>query len=330
MENYEVMTPEKEAEVFGYITDMIRNNFNRAQFATAEQDLRENGYLEATGYTYEEMWNLLEDCGLDMDAILDRVDNYGMGMHETTLCTLDILIDGNLFTENEEAAPTVTPVPEVTATPAPIVTPEPEETVTPEATATPAPTATPVPEDSQDGEDGGSANGSDSENDGENNGNVVDADGDVVRPGGDYVQGGNPAQEGTMDSELAEGGNGTDDTVNSDGIIGGTNETDGQDVIREDAASEIEGGDVTLDEIDKVVNEVLGETGLTGDELVEIVEEEVPLVSDPGMAANAGSGSGMKKGWMLWWFFLLLLLIAILVGRAAYKKLESKAQEADE
>ena len=309
MENYEVMTPEKESEILGYIVDMIKDDFDREQFATAEQELRENGFLEAAGYTYEEMWNLLEDCGLDMDAILDRVDDYGMGMRETTLCALDIIIDGNLFADNGETTPTVKPEPEVTATPIPTAAPEPE------ATATPVPTATPTPEDSQSGEDGGSASGSDTGNNGGNDGTVVDAEGNVVRPGGGYVQGGNPAQDGTLDSELNDGGN---------------TETGGQDVTSGDEATEIEDGEVVLGDIDKLVTDILGESGLTGDELIEIVEEEVPLVSDPGMATNAGSGDGMKKGWMLWWFFLLLLLIAILVGRTAYKKLESKAQEADE
>ena len=37
MENYEVMIPEKEAEVFDYVADMIRGGFDRVQFATAEQ-----------------------------------------------------------------------------------------------------------------------------------------------------------------------------------------------------------------------------------------------------------------------------------------------------
>ncbi len=331
MENYEVMTPEKEAEVFGYIADMIRGNFDRVQFATAEQKLRENGYLEAAGYTYEEMWKLLEDCGLDMDAILDQVDDYGMGMCETTLCTLDILIDGNLFADGDEVptitpAPTATPEPEATATLAPTAAPEPEVTAAPVPTAIPVPTTMPATGDSQNGGDDGGTDGSESGNDGGNRGNVVDADGDVVRPGGDYVQGGNPAQDGTVDSELNEGGNRADDTVNGDGNV----EADGQDMTREDAASESEDGDVALSDIDKLVADVLGETGVTGDELVEIVEEEVPLVSDPAMSTGADSGNGMKKGWMLWWFFLLLLLIAILVGRAAYKKLESKAKETEE
>jgi len=360
MENYEVMTPEKEAEIFGYITDMIQGKFDRAQFATAEQKLRENGYLEAAGYTYEEMWSLLEDCGLEMDAILDRVDDYGMGMQETTLCTLDIIIDGNLFTDNEEMmpeipAPTAAPEPEATVTPAPTAAPEEEEAVTPaptaapeeeetvtpaptaapeeEETVTPAPTAapeeeetvTPVPTAAPEEEEAETPAptatpvpttvpaADDSQNGGDNSGNVVDADGDVVRPDGDYVQGGNPAQDSTVDSEL-----------NEEDAVGGQDATPGEEV------TETEDGDVTLSDTDKIVNDILGETGLAGDELVEIVEEEVPLVSDPGMATNAGSENGMKKGWMLWWFFLLLLLIAILVGRAAYKKLESKAENTEE
>ncbi len=346
MENYEVMTPEKEAEIFGYIADMIRGKFDRTQFATAEQKLRENGYLEAAGYTYEEMWSLLENCGLEMDAILDRVDDYGMGMQETTLCTLDIIIDGNLFTDNEETmpeipAPTAAPEEEETVTPAPTAAPEEEETVTPAPTAapeeeetvtpvptvapeeeetvtpvptvtpeeeeaeTPAPTATPVPTSVPAADD--------SQNGGDNSGNVVDADGDVVRPDGDYVQGGNPAQDSTVDSELNE-----EDTA------GGQDATPGEEV------TETEDGDVTLSDTDKIVNDILGETGLDGDKLVEIVEEEVPLVSDPAMSTNPVKDGGLKKGWMLWWFFLLLLLIAILVGRAAYKKLESKAENTEE
>lgn len=318
MENYEVMTPEKEAEIFGYITDMIRGKFDRAQFATAEQKLRENGYLEAAGYTYEEMWSLLEDCGLEMDAILDRVDDYGMGMQETTLCTLDIIIDGNLFTDNEETmpeipTPTVAPEEEETVTPAPTAAPEEEETVTTAPTAapeeeeaeTPAPTATPVPTTVPVADD--------SQNGGDNSGNVVDADGDVVRPDGDYVQGGNPAQDSTVDSEL-----------NEEDAVGGQDATPGEEV------TETEDGDVTLSDTDKIVNDILGETGLDGDELVEIVEEQVPLVSDPAMSTNPVKDGGLKKGWMLWWFFLLLLLIAILVGRAAYKKLESKAENTEE
>ena len=110
-----------------------------------------------------------------------------------------------------------------------------------------------------------------------------------------------------------------------------------EDVVRPDGDStqgsnpvqnETEAG--SLEDIDRFVNDVLGESGLTEDELIEIVEEEVPLVSDPGMATNAGAGKGIGKGWMLLWFFLLLLLIAIFVGRAAYKKIESKMKEADE
>ena len=186
----------------------------------------------------------------------------------------------------------------------------------------PGPTTIPATDDSQNG----GTDSSDSGNNGGNGGTVVDANGDVVRPGGDYVQGGNPAQDSTVDSELAADGNGVDDTVNGDG----TAEADGQDMIREDAASEIEDGEVALGDIDKFVTDVLGETDLTGDELIEIVEEEVPLVSDPAMSTNSAKDGGLKKGWMLWWFFLLLLLIAILVGRAAYKKIESKAKETDE
>ena len=332
MENYEVMTPEKETEIFDYIADTIRGKFDRTQFAAAEQKLRENGYLEDAGYTYEEMWDLLETCGLDMGAILDRVDDYGMGMRETTLCTLDILIDGNLFVESDNTEPTVTgvptatPAPEATVKPEPTATPAPEATVTPEPTATPTPTTIPATDDSQNGGDNGGTDSSDSGNNGGNSTTVVDANGDVVRPGGDYVQGGNPAQDSTVDSELAADGNGVDDTVNGDG----TAEADGQDMIREDAASEIEDGEVALGDIDKFVTDVLGETDLTGDELIEIVEEEVPLVSDPAMSTNSAKDGGLKKGWMLWWFFLLLLLIAILVGRAAYKKIESKAKETDE
>ncbi len=317
MENYEVMTPEKEAEVFGYIVNMIRGNFDRAQFAAAEQELREKGYLEDAGYTYEEMWNLLEACGLDMDAILDRVDDYGMGMSETVLCTLDILVDGNLFADDGETEPIVTSSPEAIVTPVPTATPTPEVTATPaptaapvpEATATPALTAIPVLEDGQ--SDGGM---SDSDS-GNNVGDVVDPDDATVRPNGDYVQGSNLAQDGTTDSELAEDGN---------------SQADGQDATRGDNVSEIEGEDVALSDIDKIVTDVLGESGLAGDELIEIVEEEVPLVSDPVMSTNSANGGGLKKGWMLGLFFWLLLLIAILVGRAAYKKLESKAKEADE
>ena len=69
---------------------------------------------------------------------------------------------------------------------------------------------------------------------------------------------------------------------------------------------------------------------MTEDELIEIVEEEVPLVSDPAMSKGSSNGGGLEKFWTLGLFFLLLLLIAILVGRMAYKKLESKAKELDE
>jgi len=107
-------------------------------------------------------------------------------------------------------------------------------------------------------------------------------------------------------------------------------ETDGQDEASDGEVLEAEDGDGSMDDIDRFVNDVLGESGLTEDELVEIVEEEVPLVSDPGMETNAGAGRGIGKGWMLWWFFLLLLIIAILIGRAVYKKIESRMKEADE
>ena len=105
---------------------------------------------------------------------------------------------------------------------------------------------------------------------------------------------------------------------------------DDRNTVSGEEVLEAEDGEVSLSDIDRFVNDVLGENGLTGDELIEIVEEEVPLVSEPGMATNAGSGEGTSKGWMLWWFFLLLLLIAILVGRAAFKKMENKTEEIEE
>ena len=98
----------------------------------------------------------------------------------------------------------------------------------------------------------------------------------------------------------------------------------------ESSELEIEDEDVPLSNVEDILNEVLGETGLTDDELVEIVEEEVPLVSDPAMSTNSTNGGGLKKGWMLAFFFLLLLIIAILIGRAAYKKIESRANRTDE
>ena len=118
----------------------------------------------------------------------------------------------------------------------------------------------------------------------------------MVRPDGDYVQGGNPAQEGMVDSELSEGGDA---------------EADGSDAMPEEEGTELEDAEDSLSDIDKIVNDVLGETGLTENELVELVEEEVPLVSDPAMAVNA-KDDGPRKGWMLGLFFLLLLLIAVL------------------
>lgn len=366
MDNYKIMTPEDEVAVFDYIVNMIRSNFDHEQFKPVKESLRVGGYMQNAGYTYDELWNILNDCGLDMAGILNRVNGYGMEMPETVLCVVDILIDGKFLTNNEN--PTVTPAPEEGDVD------DSDDNTGSEGEGSDDDNADNGDDDNTGADDDNAGNGDDDNtgagdddnagNGGDDNtgaddntgnggdddadgaGNVVDPADDVERGDDGGAQGSNPAQDGTEDTELSGDGNGTDDTA-SEGDGGDGSETGVQDTEQSGSddrygdfsgneenaeSSEFDGedGEDSFDDIDQAINDVLGETGLTGDELIEIVEEEVPLVSDPGVNTNAGSGRGISKGWMLWWFFLLLLLIAILVGRAAYKKLERKAMEVEE
>ena len=84
-------------EVLELIVTMINEDFKPEDFVIVRNDLMEAGSIEASTYSYEDMWNTLEKCGMDMDVVSQELSALGMDYKWSIICTVDIIVDSDLF-----------------------------------------------------------------------------------------------------------------------------------------------------------------------------------------------------------------------------------------